>query len=370
MKRILSKYGAYTSHIASLSTDPSVKPADRAKLKGYYHKWTNAKYLLGCAFYVDLLVPCTILSKVMQFDDLDILSTLTSLLKSVRELEKLSSTPLDKWPTYASTLSKCTENEGTVCYQLQNLKQFENAKSYFASNYKAYCTKVKSCMKSRLTWSDVQMLRDVILILATQGWQKLLDENDNLNAIDRLVEHFSIPLVKANVCLETIHSEFEGILDYGCQYISLSTLEYRAVWWRVFHAPVSSEWPNALAFIELLFSLPSSNGTVERAFSQMNVIKSKRRSSLSNGALDDLLTVASAKVPLKDFCPDDAIDLWWKDKVRRPNQKRRRPYRKEESMPKLALKPLLKIFPVVQLQLQLMKLLKYCLHLSLIQSVA
>ena len=71
-------------------------------------------------------------------------------------------------------------------------------------------------------------MRDDILILATQGWQKLLDENDNLNAIDRLVEHFSIPLVKANVCLETIYSEFEGILDYACQYISLSTLEYRA----------------------------------------------------------------------------------------------------------------------------------------------
>ena len=211
------------------------------------------------------------------------------------------------------------------------------------------------------------MLRDVILILATQGWQKLLDENDNLNAIDRLVEHFSIPLVKANVCLETIHSEFEGILDYACLYISLSTLEYRAVWWRVFHAPVSSEWPNALALIELLFSLPSSNGTVERAFSQMNVIKSKRRSSLSNGALDDLLTVASAQVPLKHFCPDDAIDLWWKDKVRRPNQKRRRPYRKRGKHAKLDLKML---FPVVQLQLQLMKSLKYCLHLSLIQSLA
>jgi len=77
------------------------------------------------------------------------------LLKSVKELEKLSSTPLDKCPTYAPTLSKCTENEGTVCYQLQKLKQFENAISYFASNYKAYCTKVKSYMKSRLTWSDV-----------------------------------------------------------------------------------------------------------------------------------------------------------------------------------------------------------------------
>jgi len=92
MKRILSKYGAYTSHIASFLTDPSVKPADRAKLPGYYQKWTNAKYFLGCAFHVDLLVPCTVPSKVMQFNDLDILSTLTSLLKSVKELEKLSST--------------------------------------------------------------------------------------------------------------------------------------------------------------------------------------------------------------------------------------------------------------------------------------
>jgi len=129
------------------------------------------------------------------------------------------------------------------------------------------------------------MLRNIILVLATQGWQKLLDENDNLNAIDMFVEHFSIPLVKANVCLETVRSEFVGILDYACQYISLSTLEYCAVWWRVFHAPVSSEWINTLALIELLFSLPSSSGTVQRVFSQMNVSKSNRSSSLSMGHL-------------------------------------------------------------------------------------
>ena len=30
MKRILSKYGTYTSHIATLSEDPSVKSADKA----------------------------------------------------------------------------------------------------------------------------------------------------------------------------------------------------------------------------------------------------------------------------------------------------------------------------------------------------
>ena len=45
MKRILSKYGAYTSHLAAISEDPVVKSADRAKLKGYYKQWTNVKYL-------------------------------------------------------------------------------------------------------------------------------------------------------------------------------------------------------------------------------------------------------------------------------------------------------------------------------------
>jgi len=87
MKHVLSKYGAYTSHIAALSDDPSVKSPE-----GYYRQWINGKYFLGCAFFVDLLSPCTILSKVMQFDDLDILAVLTSLIRSVKEVDKLSST--------------------------------------------------------------------------------------------------------------------------------------------------------------------------------------------------------------------------------------------------------------------------------------
>ena len=49
MKQVLNKFGAYTAHLTTLSTDLSVKAADRAKFKGYLNKWTNAKYLLGCA---------------------------------------------------------------------------------------------------------------------------------------------------------------------------------------------------------------------------------------------------------------------------------------------------------------------------------
>ena len=35
MKRVLSKYGAHVAHLTTLSEDPTVKAADRAKLKGY-----------------------------------------------------------------------------------------------------------------------------------------------------------------------------------------------------------------------------------------------------------------------------------------------------------------------------------------------
>ena len=102
MKRILSKYGAYSHHLAALSVDHSIKSVDRAKLKGYYLHWTNAKYILGCALFIDILTPCSIFSKVMQDDEVDIMAALTSLLKTLREMETLSSKPLTQWPTYSA----------------------------------------------------------------------------------------------------------------------------------------------------------------------------------------------------------------------------------------------------------------------------
>jgi len=43
VKRVLSRFGAYTDHTASLIEDKSTTAADKAKLKGYYKKWTDAK---------------------------------------------------------------------------------------------------------------------------------------------------------------------------------------------------------------------------------------------------------------------------------------------------------------------------------------
>ena len=134
--RILSKFGAYTNHLAALSKDSTLKSIDRAKMKGFYGRWIDGKYILGCALFVDLFAPCAILSKFMQQDDLDIQAALTGLLNSVKELDKLKSKPLTQWPTFAATLSKCTVDNESTTYQCQELKNFFVAKTYYENHYR------------------------------------------------------------------------------------------------------------------------------------------------------------------------------------------------------------------------------------------
>ena len=161
MRRVLSRYGAYTNHLAAMSEDRSFKSTDRAKILGYYRQWTNAKYSLGCAIFVDLLTPCVSLSKVMQQDNLDILAALTGLVKSVKELEKLESLPLQQWPTYVATVRKCSKEGENTIYQAQQLKNFDAAETHFENHHVEYCTLIKNNIKSRLAWSDLQCLRDI-----------------------------------------------------------------------------------------------------------------------------------------------------------------------------------------------------------------
>ena len=43
------------------------------------------------------------------------------------------------------------------------------------------------------------------------------------------------------------------------------------------------------------------------------------------------MLLSNDQVPLQDFCPDAAVDLWWQSKSRRHNQRTRRPYRQRSA---------------------------------------
>ena len=213
MKCVLSKYGAYTAHLTTLSEDTSVKSVDRAKLKGYLKKWLNAKYLLGCAAFVDLLTPCSYFSKTLQGDNVDILGALTALLRTIKETNKLRLMSVDNG---LHTLPQCSKlwkkipNQPISC--MQALSKVEEAKAHFQSQYEEYCLKVTTCILDRLAWSDLPLI----------SWQKIIDDGTtavddrvsgdeieatprySLNAIDRIAEHFKVPLEDAGVDLISI----------------------------------------------------------------------------------------------------------------------------------------------------------------------
>ena len=197
----------------------------------------------------------------------------------------------------------------------------------------------------------MQLFRDVMVVLATQGWEKILQDeqndvvdiedagddgnddsrSDSLDAVDRLANHFKVPLETAGADINEIREEFKSMIEYAIQFISLSTMDYKSAWWRLFNCPNSSEWQNALLLAKVLFSLPASNGKLERAFSQVNLIKTSKRSSLSQSSLSNLVALNVDKTPLEDFSADSSIDLWWKGKQRRPSHAPRKHYKKRSS---------------------------------------
>ncbi len=77
--------------------------------------------------------------------------------------------------------------------------------------------------------------------------------------------------------------EFHEMLLYATQFISLSSTTYQTVWWKLFQSPTATDWANVLILAQLLFTLPVSNGKLERVFSTMKNIKVEKRSCLGNG---------------------------------------------------------------------------------------
>ena len=82
----------------------------------------------------------------------------------------------------------------------------------------------------------------------------------------RLGKRFQIPLESEGVDIERLPEEFLEMVLHATQFISLSTMGYRGVWWWLFDAPNASEWTNCLILARLLFTLLVSNGKLERIF--------------------------------------------------------------------------------------------------------
>ena len=68
-------------------------------------------------------------------NEADIVAALTSLLKTLREMETLSSKPLTQWSTYSATIGKFTKEGEKTLYQLQGVKSYGQAEEYCLTHH-------------------------------------------------------------------------------------------------------------------------------------------------------------------------------------------------------------------------------------------
>ncbi len=184
----------------------------------------------------------------------------------------------------------------------------------------------------------MEFVRDVILFLATQGWQKLADEQSDSStsgcdeAIVRLYTKFTLPLEAVDVTVGDIVDEFTEMSLLTCCHMPHSSYLSQAL---IIKTSGGNSFILRIALIgQTFWHLPDSYSHFQyrmenlRVFSTMKNIKLEKRSTMSNEMLDDLLTINIDKINIEDFRPDHSIDLWWKAKTRRPNQQPRKKYKK------------------------------------------
>ena len=123
-------------------------------------------------------------------------------------------------------------------------------------NAPADVEKLENKMRARLEWSDVTMLRAILVFLGTQGWSfsrsALEDQEANdLAEIREAVEYTSR-------FREPLEPNIQIVL-YSRKYLSIGSEGYQKIWYKLHTSPDSGKWCNVLRICELVFSLPFSN---------------------------------------------------------------------------------------------------------------
>ncbi len=288
--RVIDKFGACLGHLTSLTEDPTVKSVDKQKIKGYVTKWQDSKILFGCAFFYDVLKPCSILSKCLQDEELNRVDAIEAILKTNKSVSQLKLSSLDDLPSVKKVKSRIQKAQGETTYLGAPLANYEQGITFITTHKDQIIESVLSCLKSRIKIQHPDLLTDALILLATQGWEKSEDSLGDV-ALGNLCDRFRIPLEKAGLCIAVMQEEWRDMLEYARLYLNIVQEPNRVIWWKPFNASCSSKWSNVLGLIELLFCLPLANGHVEHMFSSLKLIKSEKRCSLSEDHLDDLLRI-------------------------------------------------------------------------------
>lgn len=84
----------------------------------------------------------------------------------------------------------------------------------------------------------------------------------------------------------------------------------RRLTWDLVNSDYSHKYPNILALVDLLLTLPASSDEAARGFSQMKLTMMQRRPKLMLESVTDLMIIQMNSPDIKNFDPQKAIQLW------------------------------------------------------------
>ena len=162
--------------------------------------------------FIDILQSPSLLSLSLQDNNLDMVKGIHGILKSHKSLKKLSSLDPLQWPTVRFACSKIVadpDEDGKYTYQGVCLKNYsESVMKCCKDQAAADLNRLDEKLRIHLEWSDITLLRAVLLFLDTQNWLAFGSEvsSGNDESLDKIkssvgtiVEYFRAPLEAKNV---------------------------------------------------------------------------------------------------------------------------------------------------------------------------
>ena len=217
LERIIYLFGAYLGHITTLANDGKVKPTDRQKLNGYMRKWGDSKILIGCAFFHDLLKPCSSLCKMLQADEVCVVSAMEAILKTSKAIERVKTTSFQSLPSVRKVLSRISQgdNGAATTYQGIELSKYKEGLTLVQSHYQEYAQLVVECVRERVKVQTVDLLTHALTIFLTNGWERAETSAFGYPALDSVCAMFVTPLENACVNLSLVQGEWDDMVDYA-----------------------------------------------------------------------------------------------------------------------------------------------------------
>ncbi len=164
-----------------------------------------------------------------------------------------------------------------------------------------------------MVFLDTQTWRPVVTAAAESGSESESSPEDKtltevVAAVELIATTFQEPLEAVGVSLLVDQDEITEVVEYERNYLSIEREEYHKVWYKLHVCSDVNRWKNVLVLCELCFSLPFSNGSVERMFSTLKLVKTDRRTRLHHDTLSDLLEIRVEGPPLESFSPKQAVE--------------------------------------------------------------